>query len=102
MVPDSPATSQGATGLAVIFLHIGKTGGSTLRKIIDRNFRRSEVVLLQTPQRQDTLRPRREDSLQHLAEVSPDRLRLARLIEDHMIFGGRAFPPGPSTYITFI
>lgn len=102
MATNHPAGSQEPREPTVIFLHIGKTGGSTLRKIADRNFRRSEVVLVQSAQRQDTLRPRREDSLKDLAAVPLPRLQRARLIEGHMIFGGHALLPGPSTYITLI
>ena len=102
MVTDPLSGSQEMREPTVIFLHIGKTGGSTLRKIVDRNFRRSEVVLVQSAQRPDTLRPRREDSLKDLAAVPFSRLQRARLIEGHMIFGGHELVPGPSTYITLI
>lgn len=86
----------------VIFLHIGKTGGSTVRKVLHRNFKRSDVLLIRSAQRRDTLRPRREGSLDDLAAVPADRLRRARLIEGHLIFGAHELVPGPSTYITLL
>lgn len=95
----SPKTAESPT---VIFLHIGKTGGSTLRKILHRNFKRSEVLLIRSEQRQSSFRPRREESLADLAAMPGERLRQARLIEGHMIFGPHEFVPGPSTYTTLL
>jgi galactose-3-O-sulfotransferase len=95
-------TSDASRPATVIFLHIGKTGGSTLRKVLHRNFRRSDVVLVRSEKRFDTLRPRRENSLEDLARIPPERLRSARLIEGHMVFGAHEHVPGPSTYITLL
>jgi hypothetical protein len=95
----NPKTAESPT---VIFLHIGKTGGSTLRKILHRNFKRSEVLLVRSEQRHDSFRPRREGSLGDLAAMPPTRLRQVRLLEGHMIFGPHEFVPGPSTYITLL
>jgi hypothetical protein len=86
----------------IIFLHIGKTAGSTLRKILHRNIPRSRTLLVQIPQRRDTLRPRREATVEAFASM-PEIVRAhARLIEGHMIFGIHRFVPGPSTYITVL
>lgn len=86
----------------VIFLHIGKTGGSTLRKILRRNFSRLDVLAVRVPKRDDVLRPRREDSLSVLAAVPEQIRRRAKLVDGHMIFGAHELLPGPSTYITIL
>jgi hypothetical protein len=85
----------------VIFLHIGKTGGTTLRKILHRNFRASEILLVRNPSRTPA-RLRREETLDLFAAIpEADRAR-PRLIEGHTIFGLHRFVPRPSTYITLL
>lgn len=86
----------------VIFLHIGKTGGTTLRKILHRNYRRSDILLVRSPKREDDLRPRREDSLRDLAKVPESERARVRVVEGHMIFGPHRLIPKPSTYITML
>jgi hypothetical protein len=87
---------------AVIFLHIGKTAGSTLRTILHRNVPASRRLLVQSAQRLDSLRPRRENTLRDFAALPEERRRAARLIEGHVIFGIHESVPGPSTYITLL
>jgi hypothetical protein len=85
----------------VIFLHIGKTGGTTLRKILHRNIGPSEILLVRNPSRTPA-RLRREETLDLFAAIpEADRAR-PRLIEGHTIFGLHRFVPRPSTYITLL
>lgn len=86
----------------LIFLHIGKTAGSTLRTIIHRNVPSSQRILVQSPQLFDTMRPRREATPAVLADIPEDIRRRAKLIEGHLIFGVHASIPGPSTYFTLL
>lgn len=91
-----------ASDRTVIFLHIGKTAGSTLRTILHRNVPASRRLLVQSAQRLDSLRPRRENTLRDFAAHPEERRRRARLIEGHVIFGIHESVPGPSTYITLL
>lgn len=91
---DAPAT--------VIFLHIGKTAGSTMRTVIHRNVPASKRLLVRSPQRLDTLRPRREATLDVIAAIPEELRRQARLIEGHLIYGVHRLIPGPSTYLTLL
>ncbi|MEO8292235.1 MAG: hypothetical protein ABI635_03770 [Actinomycetota bacterium] len=95
----SATTSRAGT---TIFLHIGKTAGSTLRKVLHRNVPRAQTLLVQTPQRRDTLRPRREGTVEAFARMPEDVRARAKLVEGHVIFGIHRFVPGPSTYITVL
>ncbi len=95
----SAVTSRTGT---IIFLHIGKTAGSTLRKVLHRNVPRARTLLVQTPQRRDTLRPRREGTVEAFASMPEDVRARAKLVEGHIIFGIHRFVPGPSTYITVL
>jgi hypothetical protein len=94
---DGPAEAP-----AIIFLHIGKTAGSTLRKVLHRNVPRDSILLVQTDQRRDTFRPRREGTVEAFANIPKETRARARLVEGHLIYGIHRFVPGPSTYITVI
>jgi hypothetical protein len=87
----------------VIFLHIGKTGGMTLRTVLNRQFPPSEILVLRSPDRAPrNQRLRREDTVQHFASLPESVRRRARLIEGHTIFGVHEFVPRPSTYLTLL
>jgi len=75
---------------ALIFLHIPKTGGSTLYKILERHFSPAETVTLDTP-----------GVARFKTSPAEERGRY-RLIQGHMYFGVHRFIPRPSTYITFL
>jgi hypothetical protein len=87
----------------VIFLHIGKTGGMTLRSVLNRQFRSSEILVLRNPDRvPPDRRLRREGTVPYFAALPDEVRRRARLIEGHTIFGIHEFVPRPSTYITIL
>jgi hypothetical protein len=75
---------------ALIFLHIPKTGGSTLSKILEHHYSRAQTVTLDGPKiaRFKTL-------------PAAERGRY-RLIQGHLHFGVHRFIPRASTYITFL
>ncbi len=75
---------------ALIFLHIPKTGGSTLYKILARQYSRAQTLRLEGPQ---------IAAFQTLPEAERGRYRL---VEGHLHFGFHRFIPGPSTYVTFL
>jgi galactose-3-O-sulfotransferase len=87
----------------VIFLHIGKTAGMTLRMILNRHFAPSDIMVLRnrdlTPRAH---RLRREETVRHFAHLPESDRRRARLIEGHTIFGLHEVVPRPSTYITLL
>jgi hypothetical protein len=85
----------------VIFLHIGKTAGTSLRKVLHRQFRSAEILRVETPWRNPT-RLRREETLEYFAGLPEERRARARLIEGHIIFGLHRSVPRPSTYITLL
>lgn len=87
----------------VIFLHIGKTGGMTLRTVLNRQFASAEILVLRNPDRVPPgRRLRREGTVPYFATLPDDVRRRARLIEGHTIFGIHEFVPRSSTYITIL
>jgi hypothetical protein len=86
----------------VIFLHVGKTGGWTLRQVLYRNVGRSSRVMRVKPPRD---RPRgflNVQPLEDFAALSPADRERPRLIVSHMIFGIHESVPRPSTYISML
>ena len=75
---------------ALIFLHIPKTGGSTLYKILERHFSPAETVTLDTP------------GVARFKTLPAAKRGRYRLIQGHMHFGLHRFIPRASTYITFL
>jgi Galactose-3-O-sulfotransferase len=102
--PLTPQTDvQRSDDPTVIFLHIGKTGGMTLRSILGRQFAASQIMVLRTPDRAPSNhRLRREETIRHFAAMPEPMRRRPRLIEGHTIFGLHEYVPGPSTYITLV
>jgi galactose-3-O-sulfotransferase len=87
----------------VIFLHIGKTGGMTLRTVLNRQFPDAEVFVLRNRDRiPRNQRLRREETVQQFAALSESVRERVRLIEGHTIFGIHELVPRPSTYITLL
>jgi hypothetical protein len=99
----------------VIFLHVGKTAGTTLRRILRRQFPRSQVLVLmpgRTPELLDPPvardgRPQRpsaprERTLEAFARLPQEQRARPRLIMGHTVFGLHAHVPRPSTYVTML
>src|SRR5437588_2686193 len=75
---------------ALIFLHIPKTGGSTLSKILEHHYPRAQTVRL------DGTKSARFKTL------PVEQRERYRLIQGHLHFGLHRFIPRASTYITFL
>lgn len=99
-----PAGGQpvGNQEACVIFLHIGKTAGTTFRTIANRHYRSSEIYTLPRGQPDDATRPPREGTLKDFARLPEERRAEFRLIQGHTIFGLHESIPRPSTYITLL
>jgi hypothetical protein len=90
-----------ASEATVIFLHIGKTGGSSLRSLLRRQFRRNEVLEFRAPIPTDG-RLRREGALEAFAALPQAERVRARLVMAHTPYGIHELIPRPSTYVTML
>ena len=79
---------------AMLFLHIHKTAGTTLNRIIEREYNPFLVYTIEGK--------RIEWSIDHFKRLSEARRTRLRVIKGHMSFGLHEFLPQPSTYITFL
>ncbi|MEO6969971.1 MAG: sulfotransferase family 2 domain-containing protein, partial [Chthoniobacterales bacterium] len=79
---------------AVIFLHLPKTAGTTLNRLIEWEYPLSEMYSI------DPVLFRW--SAAHLRKLSPDRLKKTRMFKGHMLFGLHEALPQPATYITVL
>jgi hypothetical protein len=96
MQPERPAAAPQESDPTVIFLHIGKTAGTTLRVILRRQFRPSQVMLVRA-----RMRPR-EETLTDFARLPEAERDRPRLIMGHTVFGLHRYVPRPSTYVTVL
>jgi hypothetical protein len=80
----------------VIFLHLGKTAGSTLRQVLRRNYTARETLKADRPGMP------REGTLDDFARLPMARRNSARLVIGHTIFGIHEMLPQPSTYVTMV
>lgn len=78
----------------ILFLHLPKTGGTTLQKILERNFERDEVLTLNGHTLQADI-----DRFREWPETQRARYRL---IKGHLRFGLHRSVPGAWSYITFL
>ena len=94
--PMAPVPPVGATGgtPTVIFLHIPKTAGSTLRSVINRQYPHDRIVYL--------YRPRLEETVQACEQIPPETWRNARFVLGHIGFSVHRYLPGPCTYVTML
>ncbi len=95
--PEQPPASDPT----VVFLHIGKTGGATLRRILPRNLPRTRVLRLRNPSSAPHGFLSTLPIEQFAGMLEAERLR-PRLIMGHMVFGIHEFVPRPSTYVTLL
>jgi Galactose-3-O-sulfotransferase len=85
----------------VIFLHVGKTAGATMRRALRREFRRVEVMEVRAPAVAPG-RLRRDGAVAWFGSLpEADRAR-PRLIMGHMTYGLHEFVPRPSGYVTLL
>ena len=95
---DQPATDRNRSARgseeAVIFLHLPKTAGTTLNRLIEWEYPLFEMYSI------DPVLFRW--STAHLRKLSPDRLKKIRMFKGHMTFGLHEVLPQPATYITVL
>lgn len=79
---------------AVIFLHIPKTGGTTLHHILERCYRRDQICTFKYPGFLS--------QIENFKRLPPEKREVYRLIEGHLSFGFHRYVPGHSSYITLL
>lgn len=77
----------------VIFLHIPKTAGTTLHKIIERQYRSKNTF---------TIGRISHVSIEEFKNLSAARRAEIRMIKGHLDFGLHEYVPGPSTYFAIL
>lgn len=75
----------------VIFLHVPKTAGTTLIRVMEQQYRPEDVYSVVEPR-----------DFQDLAALSETRKAEFRLLVGHMDFGAHELLPGSSTYFTLL
>ena len=79
---------------ALLFIHIHKTAGTTLHRIIEQEYNPFLVYTIEGGII--------EWSIDHFKGLSERRRGALRVVKGHMSFGLHEFLPQPSTYITFL
>src|SRR6516162_400599 len=79
---------------ALLFLHIHKTAGTTLHRIIEREYNPFYIYTIEGG--------RIEWSVDHLKKLPLHRRAALQVVKGHMSFGLHEYLPQPSTYITFL
>lgn len=79
---------------AIIFLHLPKTAGTTVNRLIEWEYPLSEMYSI------DPVLFRW--SAAHLYRLSPERLKRIRMFKGHMTYGLHEALPQPATYITVL
>ena len=83
-------TGQGGAG-TVIFLHIHKTAGTTLHRVIERQYQPEQIWTLDD-----------QHTLDDLLRLSVAQRAQIQMLRGHMIFGLHEYMPGPSSYFTLL
>jgi hypothetical protein len=78
----------------IIFLHIGRTAGTTLNSILDRQYPRRSTYQFDSH--------RLTESIAEFRGLPEDRRRGMRVVRGHVSFGIHESLPGPWTYITLL
>jgi hypothetical protein len=78
----------------LIFLHIPKTGGTTLHHVLERYYSKEQICSFKDPDR--------HNDIESFKGLSKAKREAYRLIQGHLSFGFHRHLPGRSTYITFL
>ena len=81
-------------GAIVIFLHIPKTGGTTLQHILQRYYPRNQICTFKDANRQK--------QIDNFRRLTMGKREAYRLIQGHLHFGFHRHLPGDSIYITLL
>jgi hypothetical protein len=76
----------------LIFLHIPKAAGSTLHRIIEKQYEPSTIFTI----------PSFYSSKEEFRQAAEFQLKEIKVLKGHMFFGLHEVLPNPSTYITFL
>jgi hypothetical protein len=87
-------TNNISPGTAILFLHIHKTAGTTLHRIIEREYNPFRIYTI--------VGGAIEWSINHFKQLPERRRAGLQVVKGHMSFGLHEFLPQPSTYITFL
>lgn len=79
---------------AVIFLHLPKTAGTTLNRLIEWEYPVFQMYSIDPVFFTWSAR--------HLRKLSPERLKKTRMFKGHMLYGLHEVLPQPATYITVL
>ncbi len=78
---------------SVIFLHIPRTGGTTMHRIIERHYSPEEIY---------SFGPDAHGSLRELKSLSAKRRSQIRMLKGHLPYGVHTLLSGSTTYFTFL
>jgi Galactose-3-O-sulfotransferase len=90
-----------ADDATVIFLHVGKTAGATMRRALGSEYRSSQVMELLAPTAPPG-RLRRDAAVAYFASLPEVERESPRLIMGHMTFGLHEHIARPCTYVTLM
>jgi hypothetical protein len=88
------ARATGARGTTALFLHIGKTAGTTLNSILDREFPSDAIFAVDS---HDTASAEAQ-----LDRLSPEKRAQLRLIRGHFVYGVHRVLDQPSLYFSLL
>lgn len=75
-----------------IFLHVQKTGGTTLHRILERQYPEDQIYSFDAW----------NHTFEHFTNLSEGERSRIRLLRGHMVFGMHEYVPNPSTYFTLL
>ena len=84
---------------SVIFLHIPKVGGTTINKIIDRQYKPNTIYRVRDD---DSRHKRIQDCVDKFKVIPVAKKEEIEVVMGHMGFGLHNFLPQPSVYITML
>ena len=90
----APHNASEGTDETVIFLHLPKTAGTTVNRLIEWEYPLAQMYSV------DPVLFRW--SFAHLRKLPPERLRKIRMFKGHMAYGLHKVLPQPATYITVL
>jgi len=94
MTQESAQTDEGLRSKALLFLHIHKTAGTTLHRILEQEYNPFRIYTIEGAAI--------ERSINHLKRLPIKRRASLQVVKGHMDFGLHESLPQPSTYITFL
>ena len=92
-------TKDKKQGKSVIFLHIPKVGGTTVNRIIDRQYKPNTIYRVRDD---DSRHKRIQDCVDEFKLLPSSEKEEIEVVMGHMGFGIHNFLPQPSVYITML